>query len=115
MAVTVQTIANGPRNLIVNVYVAGSNSDAVVVDVSALGISTNLTLVEAQWSLTGASALLEWDATTDGPFLELCEGSGFILVPEGITNNSGTGKTGDVLITNSDSLTSGTIVLKFHR
>ncbi len=115
MAVTVTTRNNGPRNLIVELDIAADNSDAVVVDVSALSIPTGkLSLIEAQWALTGAPATLQWDQTTDAALLECTAGSGFMLFHPGARKDpAGTGTTGDVLLTNAAELSSGTIYLKF--
>lgn len=115
MAVTVQTLVDGLRNVVVVLQIAADNTDAVVVDYSALsGVTTNITnlsISEIQWALTGAGATLEWDATADTVAANLNAGSGFFLFPKGLPNNSGAGKTGDLLLTNAPELTAGTIVI----
>ena len=117
MAVVVTTVNNGPRNLVVELDIALANTDAVVVDVSALSISLGkLSLVEAQWSLTGAAATLEWDQTTDAALLEMAAGTGFMIFDPGSRKDpAGSGTTGDVLLTNAAGLTSGTALLKFRK
>lgn len=116
MAVTVTTVTDGPRTVSVWLYIAAANTDAVVLDVSALTpVPTKVQLVEAQWSLTGAAATLEWDETTDVGLLECAVGNGFILCPDGVVNPAGSGTTGDVLLTNAAGLTSGTIYLRFTK
>jgi len=116
MAVTVTNIQDGPRTLVVWLYIAADNADAVVVDASALaGAPTRLSLIEAQWALTGAAATLEWDQTTDAGLLEMTVGNGFILPSEGVKNVAGAGTTGDVMLTNAAELTSGSVYLKFNK
>ena len=107
---TLQKLADNTRNAIVHVYmasdgVAGELSDSIVVDVSDLtGSPSTVSIVRVEAALTGFSAVLEWDATTDVPFL---------AVPAenqlshnwsdfgGLKNNAGAGVTGDILITTS--------------
>jgi hypothetical protein len=117
MAVTVTTRNNGARNLIVELDIAADNTDAVVVDVSALSISLGkLSLVEAQWALTGAPATLEWDQTSDALLLEMTTGNGFMLFDNGSRKDpAGAGTTGDVVLTNAVGLVSGTVLLKFRK
>jgi hypothetical protein len=119
MAVTIQTLQDGLKNVVVVLQIAADNADAVVVDYSTLsGVTTNilnLSIVEIQWSLTGAGAILEWDATTDTVAANLSAGSGFFLFPKGLVNNSGTGKTGDLLLTNAAEVTAGTILLTLQK
>jgi hypothetical protein len=113
MAVTIQTVLDGSRNVLVVLNIALDNTDAVVVDYSALtGVTTNITnlsIAEVQWSLTGGGATLEWDATADTTAVHCCSGSGFFIFPKGLPNNSGAGKTGDLLLTNGAEVTLGTI------
>lgn len=113
MAVTIQVLNDGPRNYTIQLVIAGANADAVIVNASTVTGITNLTFLEGQWSLTGAGAQVEWDATTDLEFLEMTQGNGFEIPSQPIPNNAGTGKTGNVLLTNDIALTSGTAVLKF--
>lgn len=116
MAVTVTNLKDSQLDLEVWLYIAGANTDAIAVDASALTVvPTRLSLLEAQWSLTGAAATLEWDQTTDAGLLECAVGNGFVLVKEGIDNPNGAGTTGDVLITNGAGLTSGSVYLRFAK
>jgi len=112
---TQQIIANGPRNLVLKYTIAGTTGDAsavALVDVSAIdpNIGVNgLTLMSAQWGLTGFSCKLAWDATTDIDLIELTEGEGSQDFSKfgGIKNNSGTGATGDVMFTTTGYTASG--------
>lgn len=114
MAVTVQTIQSSNRNLVVKLYIAGANAAALVID-SAI-TDTNLSLVEAWWSLTGGSAQLLWDANADDVLVDLCAGFGVFYIPEGgLPNPRSAGVTNDVLLTNGAGLTNGTVILKFKK
>jgi len=112
---TQQIIANGPRNLILKYTIAGTTGDAAavaLVDVSAIdtGIGVNgLTLTSVQWSLTGCSAQLLWDATTNIALVECSAGEGSQDYSKfgGIKNNAGTGATGDVLFTTTGYTAAG--------
>ena len=127
MAATVasQTIHNGARNLVVKSFVSGTTgdiTDTVIVDVSAIdsGIGVNgLTLTEIDWNVTGFTAALEWDATTDVGLIQLDgEGHQDFRAVGGIKNNAGSGATGDVLITTTGYTASGDgghIVMKFRK
>lgn len=119
MAVTIQTLHDGPKNVVVLLQVALANTDAVVVDYSALTPPpTRLSLVEAQWSLTGAAATLEWEATTDLLALECAVGNGFMSfedTPAPDTALATAGGSGDLVLTNVAGLTSGTILLKLRK
>ena len=113
---TQQIIANGPRNLVLKYTIAGTTGDAAavkLVDVSALdsNIGVNgLTLMSAQWGLTGFSCQLLWDATTNVPIIEMpTESSDSQDYSKfgGIKNNAGTGATGDVMFTTTGYTASG--------
>ena len=112
---TQQIIANGPRNLVLKYTIAGTTGDVTalkLVDVSALdsNIGVNgLTLMSVQWGLTGCSAQLLWDATTDVPIVECIAGSDEQDFSKfgGIKNNAATGATGDVMITTTGYTAAG--------
>lgn len=62
------------------------------------GAVVDLGLVSVQWSVNGFDALqLEFDHTTDGPFLSFV-GEGFMDFPGGL-RDWGTGGTGDMILT----------------
>lgn len=112
---TQQIIANGPRNLVLKYTIAGTTGDASavkLVDISALdsGLGVNgLTLMAVQWGLTGCSAQLLWDATTDVALVELTTGEGSQDYSKfgGIKNNAAAGATGDVMFTTTGYTASG--------
>jgi hypothetical protein len=114
-AATQQIIANGPRNLVLKYTIAGTTGDLTaskLVDISALdsGLGVNgLTLMSVQWSLTGFSANLLWDATTDVPIIECSAGADSQDYSKfgGIKNNAGSGATGDVMITTTGYTAAG--------
>lgn len=120
MAVTLQTLNDGPRNHVVHMGVALANAAAVVVDVSAMAAgggaispTTEVKVVKVDWSLTGGGATLLWDATANVKFMELAAGEGDHDYRKvgGLINNAGAGKTGDILLTNAAGLTDGQITL----
>ena len=114
-AATQQIIANGPRNLVLKYTIAGTTGDLTaskLVDISALdsGLGVNgLTLMSAQWGLTGFSAKLAWDATTDVDLIEIPAGSDSQDFSKfgGIKNNAGTGVTGDIMLTTTGYTAAG--------
>lgn len=101
-----QTLVDGARNLVIHVFITGDGSGdetaTLLVDVSTFGGAPgSVKLNYFSSDLTGFSANLLWDATTDVPFLDLIEGYAYgeYRPTGGLINNSGTGKTGDILIT----------------
>ena len=82
---------------------SGEESDTVLVDFSGLASGfSEFCIQKALWALSGFSATLDWDATTNVKALECPEGEGgfdFSQIGGPIINRSGTGKTGDLLIT----------------
>ena len=83
--------------------VAGEETDTVLFDASALtGAKNAANILWVDYMLSGFSARLEFDATTDTTALEL--GSDTPVVHDfrpfgGVTNNAGTGITGDITLT----------------
>ena len=123
--VDTQTLLDGPRNVVVKVVLQGEaagsdESGTSIVDVSALsGSPTYLSLLECQYDLTGFSAQLLWDATTDDELLSLSGASelDFRRIG-GIVDPQSTGSTGDVLITTVGMTVAadmGSIILTFRK
>jgi|TARA_R100001143_G_C3290153_1_gene100806 hypothetical protein len=110
-AVTSQTIADGERNAVMkftNVSDGTGESAVVKVDVSALasnnrGVAcSEVRIMQVRFALVGMSVQLFFDATANVLAFELAESSnGNLEFDEfgGIPNNSGSGKTGDILFT----------------
>lgn len=115
MAVVTQIIQDGPKNAIFKMTIAAANAAAIVVDESALSGATstirNFAVTKIQWALTGSIATLSWDAAADVIIADLAAGWGEIDCEEGIPNNSGAGKTGDIQLDNAAGLTTGVILL----
>ena len=128
---TEQVLNDGSRNLILKYTIGGTSGDLTaskLVDVStfndrdgvALG-ANSLTLVKLQSSLTGFSAKLAWDATTDIDLVELPSGENYtqdFTEFGGIKDNGGAGSTGDVMITTTGYTASGdggSFVLYFRK
>jgi hypothetical protein len=103
-AVASQTILDGSRNVVVKLtnLSDGTGEAAVLkVDVSALsGAPSRVTIDRVHYCVNGMVARLLWDATTDVTALELA-GDGCLDFTSfgGLTNNAGTGVTGDILLT----------------
>ena len=110
-AVTSQTIADGERNVVMKfTNVSDGTGEAAVakVDVSALSSNSRgvacseVRIMQVRFALVGMSVQLFFDATANVLAFELAESSnGNLEFDEfgGISNNSGSGKTGDILFT----------------
>ena len=110
-AVTSQTLADGPKTAVMkftNVSDSGGESAVTKVDVSALSASadgdtcTGVTIERIWWQCIGMKVQILWDASSDAFCIELGEnqsGSHDYSVFGGLTNNAGSGKTGDINFT----------------
>ena len=110
-AVTSQTLADGPKTAVMkftNVSDSGGESAVTKVDVSALSASadgvtcTGVTIERIWWQCIGMKVQILWDASSDAFCIELGEnqsGSHDYSVFGGLTNNAGSGKTGDLNFT----------------
>ena len=110
-AVTSQTLVDGPGHVVMkftNVSDGTGESAVTKVDVSALQPNQNglpCTGVEIEriwWQCIGMKVKILWDASTDQICIELGEnqsGSHDYTIFGGLTNNAGSGKTGDVNFT----------------
>lgn len=102
--ITKQTLLDGQRNLVLQVFILGDGSGdetaTLLVDVSTFaGNPGSVRVNKVQSNLSGFSVALLWDANTDVAFLNLNDGwSALEFNPiGGLANNSGTGKTGDIM------------------
>ncbi len=128
---TQQIINDGNRNLNLKYTIAGTTGDvtnSILVNVSgfndaegnSLGANA-LTLVGINASLTGFSVNLLWDATANVELLEIPSDEPYTRDFRsfgGIKDNSGSGSTGDILITTTGYTASGDgghIYLKFKK
>ena len=100
-----QLILNGSANYVVKFTIVGDGSGeetGTLINVTTGDCGTNDKIWEIKGICTGCTALLSWDATTDVFALGLPSDKDVNLKYRnvgGITNNAGTGKTGDLLIT----------------
>ena len=106
-----QTLADGPKTAVLkltNISDGTGESAVTKVDVSALQTSadgdtcTGVTIERIWWQCIGMKVQILWDATTDLFCIELGEnqsGDHDYTKLGGLTNNSGSGKTGDVNFT----------------
>ena len=128
-AVTSQTIQDGVKNVVMkftNISDGTGESAVAKVDVSALTAGPNgetctgVTIEEIWWQCIGMKVSLFWDATSNVIIMQLGENqSGHQDFRDfgGLTNNSGSGKTGDVLFTTvgHSSADTYTIILKMRK
>lgn len=110
-AVTSQTIIDGARNTVMKFtdLSDGTGESAVLkVDASELsGAPSEVNIQRVHYNVNGMVVTMLWDATTDVPILEL-SGYGCFDFSDfgGLTNNAGTGVTGDIRFTTTGA-TSG--------
>lgn len=100
--VTKHTIVDGSEILVVKIHITGATdlADEVLIDASTYTPAfTAERLMKVEGNMAGLKLNLEWDATTDVPIITV--GDGYFCHDfrdhGGINNNSGTGKTGDIL------------------
>ena len=120
MAVVLQTLVDSDFEHVVKVTTSGTTSTTSIADASALaGAATDprLSIAGMKWSCDkDVPTQIIWDATTNVVAFN-CNGSGqygngYDGAPA-ITNNAGSGITGDVLVTHGTSV--GTLVVKFRK
>lgn len=103
-AVTSQTLFDGARRTVMkftNTSDGTGESAVLKVDVSALaGAPSKVSIQKIRYDVAGMVARLLWDATTDVTIVDL-QGDGCLDCESfgGLTNNAGTGVTGDILLT----------------
>ena len=118
MAVVLHEITDSDFEYYLKLTTTGTNSAASILDVSdAEGAATDprVSIVSCWWSVSSQTDIL-WDATSNVVAFN-CNGSGqygngYDGAPA-ITNDAGTGITGDVLVTHGTSV--GTLVVKFRK
>jgi|TARA_B100001094_G_scaffold280631_1_gene291563 hypothetical protein len=110
-AVTSQTLIDGGKQVVMkftNVSDGSGESAVKKVNVSALESSvdgdacTGVVIERIWWQCIGMKVQILWDATTDAFCIELGEnqsGSHDYTIFGGLTNNAGSGKTGDIQFT----------------
>ena len=110
-AVTSQTLIDGPKHAVMkftNVSDGTGESAVVKVDVSALAASADgdtcneVVIERIWWQCIGMKVKILFDATSDAFCIELGEnqsGDHDYTSFAGLTNNAGSGKTGDVAFT----------------
>lgn len=120
--VATQVLNNGPKWYTLRVTVTGTDtsnvSDTVIVDASALAVD-EVSLYHAQSSLTGFTAKVSWDASTNVDAAHFPEGENSQCWEKygGLKNNAGAGKTGDVLLSTAGIAANdfGTLTLCFKK
>ena len=128
-AVTSQTIIDGPNKAVMkftNISDGTGESAVKKVDVSALSTSsdgdtcTSVIIEKIWWQCNGMKVKLLFDATSDAFCIELGEnqsGHHDYTSFGGLTNNAGSGVTGDILFTTvgHSSADSYTVVLYMRK
>lgn len=118
---TTQTLLDDAKRTVIKVIIPGGGdanvADANIVDVSALtGEPTRVAIEKIDFSIYSMAVNLEWDADTDVSSLYL-SGTGSFDFRKGsvLTNNAGTGITGDMFLStlnySGTGLSAGTIIL----
>jgi hypothetical protein len=105
--ITSRTILDGSRKTIVKINITGDGSGeeslTKIYDASAFtAADVNNALEAIEYCLNGFSASLFWDATTDLSLISLAAdhpGEEDFREIGSLNNSSGTGKTGDILMT----------------
>lgn len=105
-AAVTQILEDSERNFVIHITGTATDATVITIDISALaantrhGVPVRLRLDKLKYT-TNALITLAWDATANVTFLNLPVGQeDWNFKPEGgINNNAGTGVTGDVLIT----------------
>lgn len=120
-APVVQTLLDDDRYLVINVIGEADTVGGKIVDVSALAANTKddsactrVRLMCMQYS-ADATILLDWDADTDLTFAVIPPGQSEFDYSYfgGLTNNAGTGITGDVVIPSPSGSSNYHLTLKF--
>jgi len=104
VTVTRQTIADGPRNLIVKCNLVSDSTDVTnqsLIDVSGYtGAPTDVKIVGVKAVLGGFRLDLHWDASSNVDIISIAGDEDIDQCYRsfgGYVNNAGTGKTGDIL------------------
>lgn len=103
-AVSSQTVVDGKRNVVMKfTNLSDGTGEAAVlkVDVSALNDApSSVKINKIHYSVNGMVVTLLWDASTDVRIVELAGDGCFDFTDfGGLTNNGGSGVTGDILLT----------------
>lgn len=121
--ITRQTLVNDARNLVVKIHIVGDSSGdeaaTSLVDVSALDANMDrVKITRIQSSLEGFSVNLIWDATANVDIMTLTQTDMDMDFSSmgGLTNNAGSGRTGDILMDTLGLATEeGTIILHMKK
>jgi len=121
MAVTNQTLIDTSfKTVIKTVSDNAANSAVSILDASAMTLADNnprLSIAKIWWSIESASGGVEllWDADTDVQAVILAGNGnyGYTAGQPSLSNNAGSGITGDVKVTNATG--TFTLVTEFHK
>lgn len=120
-AVTSQTLVDGPRNAVMkftNISDGSGESAVTKVDVSALsGAPDEVRIDRIDYSTIGMGVNVLWDADSDVVAFVLPSGGDGTFDFEsfgGVTNNAGTGVTGDIKFTTVGATSGDTYTVVLH-
>lgn len=121
-APVIQVLESGDRNHAIKVVGVADTVGGTIVDVSALAVDsqnravTSVRLDKIDWK-TDATVAVAWDATVDLVIVNLPPGQQETDYQPygGLNNNSGAGKTGDVLIPAPAGASNYTMTLWFRK
>lgn len=116
-----QTLLDDAKRTVIKIVIPNGGdadaSDVNIVDVSALsGTPATVAIEKVEFSIYNMAINLEWDATTDVSSLIL-SGTGSFDFRKGsvLTNNAGTGVTGDIFLStinySSTGVSGGSFIL----
>jgi hypothetical protein len=118
--VTSQEIQDGRRNVVyklTNLSDGTGESAVLKIDVSALdGAPDEVVIERVDYDINGMTVNLLWDATADVSALLLGPGQASMDFRDigGIKNNSGAGKTGDLLLTTAGHTANDSYTIILH-
>lgn len=102
-AVTSQVILNGTRNLVIKfTNISDGTGESAVTKVAAATYGTGLKILKLHYSTFGMAVRVLWDATADVPAFLIpqdADGTFDFTGFGGLTNDGGTGVTGNIQFT----------------
>ncbi len=125
---TLQTLLDGPRNVVVKIHLVGDGTDAAsaaLINAQAYsnptpGAGASLKIMKIWFSLAAFDVELEWDASSNVDIITLGGGTTDTLDFSpfgGLINNAGSGITGDIDFTTQGNAAGedGTIILHMKK
>ena len=112
----IQTILDGPRNVVIKITGNTTEAALTIVDVSALDPAcSRIKIKRMSYDIAGFGLELLWGATAAKNIMYLSSGPGQELCFEsfgGLINDAGAGVTGDILLTVTGTPGAYTLILE---